>query len=148
MTTGLKQERGAALIMSLVILLILTLLGITGMSTSSLQQKMAGNTQEVVRALEAAESGAILAINTNGSLNAGNPPWSNNNISFSGSTNLSVVTASVTISFIENTDPNPAWGFDKEKYKFANFDVDSMGTTMTNARAHIHRGVAQFTKLQ
>ncbi|MBI3546354.1 MAG: hypothetical protein HY081_07140 [Gammaproteobacteria bacterium] len=46
-----------ALIMSLVILMILTLLGITAMGTSSLEEKMSGNTQEGARAFEVGESG-------------------------------------------------------------------------------------------
>ena len=54
---GNERERGMALIMSLVILMILTLLGITAMSTSSLEEKMSGNTQEGTRAFEVAESG-------------------------------------------------------------------------------------------
>lgn len=43
--------------MSLVILLILTILGVTAMSTSFLEEKMSGNTQEGTRAFEVAESG-------------------------------------------------------------------------------------------
>ena len=52
-----KPQRGVALVMALVILLILTLLGITAMGTSSLEEKMAGNIQEATRAFEAGESG-------------------------------------------------------------------------------------------
>lgn len=54
---GNARERGVALAMSLVILLILTMLGITAMGTSSLEEKMSGNTQEGTRAFEVAESG-------------------------------------------------------------------------------------------
>lgn len=52
-----RRQRGTALIMSLVILLILTILGVTAMSTASLEEKMSGNIQEGTRGFEVAESG-------------------------------------------------------------------------------------------
>lgn len=58
-----SYQRGAALVFSLVILLILTILGISAMRTSSLEQIMTGNTQESTRALQAADSGAGIALN-------------------------------------------------------------------------------------
>jgi type IV pilus assembly protein PilX len=58
-------QQGAALVMALVILLILTILGVTAMSTSSLEQKMAGNIQDLTRAFQAAESGADRVRNSN-----------------------------------------------------------------------------------
>jgi type IV pilus assembly protein PilX len=54
------RQRGLALIMSLVILLILTLLGVTSMNTSNLQTLMTGNSQYQTTALNTAE----IAINT------------------------------------------------------------------------------------
>jgi hypothetical protein len=56
-TFALPRERGAALITSLVILLVLTALGITALSTTNLEQKMAINTQDFNRAFQAAETG-------------------------------------------------------------------------------------------
>ena len=53
--TGLRQ-RGAALITSLIILLILTVLGVTAMSGSSLQELMAGNFADQSLSFEASES--------------------------------------------------------------------------------------------
>ena len=49
------QQRGLALIMSLVILLILTLLGVTSMNTSNLQMLMTSNSQYQTSALNSAE---------------------------------------------------------------------------------------------
>lgn len=56
------RQSGAALVMALVILLVLTLLGISAMRTSSLEQLMAGNVQEMMRAFEAADSGTEKAL--------------------------------------------------------------------------------------
>jgi type IV pilus assembly protein PilX len=49
------RQQGLAMVMSLVILLILTLLGITAMNTSNLQLLMTGNSQYQMTALNTAE---------------------------------------------------------------------------------------------
>jgi type IV pilus assembly protein PilX len=56
LATGKTRQQGVALIMSLVILLILTILGIQGMQTSTFEEKMAGNFRDKQMAFEAAES--------------------------------------------------------------------------------------------
>jgi len=50
------RQQGAVLIVSLIILLVLTLIGIAGMNTSVLQERMAVNAQNSNRAFQAAES--------------------------------------------------------------------------------------------
>lgn len=52
----LKNERGAVLIVSLMILVILTLLGITAMQTTTFQEKMAGNMRSRELSFQAAEA--------------------------------------------------------------------------------------------
>jgi len=56
-----KKQRGLALIMSLVILLVLTLLGVTSMNTSNLQTLMTNNSQYQTSALHSAEEVVIAA---------------------------------------------------------------------------------------
>ena len=51
-----RRQRGAVLIVSLFILLLMTLIGVTSMSTTSLEEKMAGNMRDKNIALQAAES--------------------------------------------------------------------------------------------
>ncbi len=51
-----QQQHGAVLIVSLIMLLIITLLGITGMETTVLEEKMAGNMRNKSTAFQAAES--------------------------------------------------------------------------------------------
>ena len=53
---GFLKERGTALIFALVMLLLLTLLGITAVTTSSLQEKMAGNMRDQYTAQQGADS--------------------------------------------------------------------------------------------
>lgn len=51
-----KHQRGVALVMAMVFLMILTIIGVTVMSSTALQEKMAGNVQDKNLAFQAAES--------------------------------------------------------------------------------------------
>lgn len=135
-STG-RYQRGAALIMSMVILLILTLLGITAMGTSSLEEKMSGNTQEITRAFEAAESGLIEWAKTPGSIvldiQSTSPTYNYG----------SYGNADVTSKFLQFTAPKRGSGYGSN-FDAANFQLDSTGTTKAHAKAVIHQGLAQI----
>ncbi len=124
--------------MSLVILMILTLLGITAMSTSSLQEKMSGNAQETTRAFEAAESGLNQALNTSGALSLSGS--TTNNFSYDSGKSGS---ATVVTSFVQYTSPKRGSGYGSS-FQAANFDQSSTGTTTVGAKAIVHQGVAQI----
>jgi len=51
------RQRGSALIVSLLILVVLTLIGVTAVSTSGLEERMAGNNRDRQVAFQAAEVG-------------------------------------------------------------------------------------------
>jgi len=51
-----KKQAGSALIVSLSILLVLTILGVSAMRTTSLEERMAGNARDAQMAFEAAEA--------------------------------------------------------------------------------------------
>jgi type IV pilus assembly protein PilX len=53
----LNNDRGAALITGLVLLVIMTLIGVTAMQTSTLEERMAGNFEQSDLAFQAAEAG-------------------------------------------------------------------------------------------
>jgi type IV pilus assembly protein PilX len=55
-------ERGAALVVGLVMLLVLTVLGVSGMNTATLELVMANNTQSQQTAFQAAETAIDLAV--------------------------------------------------------------------------------------
>ena len=57
-----RRERGAALVVSLLLLSILTLLAISGLTAASLELRMAGNEQYLERAFQAADAGIERAI--------------------------------------------------------------------------------------
>jgi type IV pilus assembly protein PilX len=59
---AVARQDGAALVVGLILLLVLTLLAITGMSVATLELRMAGNEQYQERAFQAAEAGLERAI--------------------------------------------------------------------------------------
>ena len=54
---AIQRQQGSALITALVFLIILTILGLSTMTTSRLEIRMAANTQFAHQAFQAAESG-------------------------------------------------------------------------------------------
>jgi type IV pilus assembly protein PilX len=56
------SQQGAALVVGLVLMLVLTVLGISGMNTATLELVMAGNSQSQLDAFQAAETGIDLAV--------------------------------------------------------------------------------------
>ena len=62
---GRPRERGAVLIVALVLLVALTLLGVSTMNTTQLGEKMASNSQRMTHAFQAAETALSQAFNNN-----------------------------------------------------------------------------------
>jgi len=60
--TASARQQGAALVVGLILLLVLTLLAISGMTTASLELQMAGNEQYQERAFQAADAGIELIV--------------------------------------------------------------------------------------
>ena len=55
-TLKIKSQKGAVLFVGLVMLLVMSLISITGMQSSILEERMAGNTRDNMVALQAAEA--------------------------------------------------------------------------------------------
>lgn len=134
------SQRGTALIMSMVILMILTILGITAMGTASLEEKMSGNTQEATRAFQAAESGLSQAFNTAGNFDL-NVSQTNNYTYDSGKSG----SATVVTEFRQFTTPRRSATPDSmTNFENANFNQKSTGTTVVGAKSIVNQGVAQL----
>lgn len=56
-----KRERGVALVMAMVFLMLLTIVALASVNSSSLEEKMAGNTQDRNIAFQAAETALVKA---------------------------------------------------------------------------------------
>lgn len=57
-----SRQRGAALVVGLILMLVMTVLGVSGMNTATLELTMAGNAQSQQDAFQAAETGIDIAI--------------------------------------------------------------------------------------
>jgi type IV pilus assembly protein PilX len=69
-TTSLKQQSGVVLVISLIMLLLLTLIAISGSQTTGLQEKMASNSRDQNLAFQAAESALRAAEKELGTINS------------------------------------------------------------------------------
>ncbi len=69
----LGHQHGAALVVGLILLVVLTLLAVSGMNTASTELRMAGNEQFRKRAFEASEAGIERGL-AQGPFNPGAPP--------------------------------------------------------------------------
>ena len=65
--SSIGSQSGSALILAMLVLLVLTVIGISGASQAILQERMAGNTKQQTDALFYAESGIVWALSGNGS---------------------------------------------------------------------------------
>lgn len=137
-----RRQDGVALIVSLVILMILTILGTAAMSTSSLELKMSGNAQTSTRALEGAESGLAEMFNSLTSLDPSQPQASQTYPYGSGAT---AVSAAVSLTFIETNKNIRGSGFGAG-FQTHYFDQASVGTTAAalGGRATVHQGLSQI----
>lgn len=61
-TNQMRREEGAVLIVALVLLLVLTMLGISAIESTKLETKMAANTTNYSRAFQTAEAGLAQAL--------------------------------------------------------------------------------------
>jgi len=69
---SIQQQRGAVLVMALVMLTVLTLIGVSSMSSSTIELKVASNTQQHDIAFQAAQSIIDIAASPDSPLNTNN----------------------------------------------------------------------------
>lgn len=131
------RQNGAALIVGLLLLMVLTLLAISGMNTASLELVMAGNTQYHQNAFQAAEGGiehtiAIAALNPAGGV--------------VGPTTIPFTApdrAVTTVTPQMNGQALPAiWGTSWDSFSTYHFEIRSQGVSARNARAENVQAIA------
>lgn len=139
---GPQRERGAALAIALVILLILTLIGVTALLTTAFEGKMAGGTQELNRALRAAEAGLETAISTGTSFNLA---ASQSGSLSSGQLGGYGATAAFTTTFKTFTrPPRRISGIYGQSFQAAQFETTSIGRSSTGSESTLYQGAFQI----
>jgi type IV pilus assembly protein PilX len=147
----LEHQRGAALVVGLLLLLVLTVLAISGMNTASLELVMAGNTQYQQNAFQAAETGIERAL-VFGAFNpsAGveripvaseDPDVPSDAEPIPGTDERDAFIASITPQL--SGTPQPAmWGSSWDSFSTYHFEIQSTGTSVRNAVAVNLQGLA------
>ncbi len=125
--------------MAMVVLLILTIIGVSALNTSSLEARMAGNAQDATRAFQAAESGLNKAMNTAGAFDL----YTKTTKTFEFDSKKSGY-ATVETDFLTFAPPKRGAGYSAINYDSANFDQKSTGETTTGAKSVLHQGAAQI----
>lgn len=134
-----RVQRGAALVVGLLLLLVLTVLAVSGMSTASLELVMAGNTQYHQNAFQSAETGIEWAL-VNGKFNPGagvEGPTTKK----VGSSEIEKFTTTITPQLSGAAQP-ALWGATWDSFSTYHFEVASAGISARNARAASMQGIA------
>ena len=142
-----QREQGAVLIVAMIFLIIMTLLAVTGMTTTSLEEKMAANSQETTRAFQAAETGlgqALADLNSYDLTGTYSVPegemFTNSDLATEYGTDFLGISAPQLVL----NDPQFLNAIDC--YETANFDLISIGTTSADITVILHGGAWQLKK--
>ncbi len=142
-TDGCRRQRGAALVVGLLLLLVITLLAVAGMNSAAVEYIMAGNEQHRQNAFQAAETGIEQTIVTGGFI----PATANevhNNVAVPNST---TDTYSTTLRSDLGGAPQPAiWGASWNSFSTYDFTITSqgsfLGTSVRSAQSTHSQGIA------
>ena len=164
LSTGTRQQ-GAVLITALILLVLLTMLGITSMSTTTMEERMAANSQEMNRAFQAASTGLEIVFDDGKAFDTRNTietdggaddPYSDpddptkdksdSTIGGSGA-GAYIATATYDSVYRQSTTPPRGSGWDST-FAYYHFDLSSTGTTASGASASLHAGAYQVGKAQ
>jgi hypothetical protein len=124
-----SRQAGATLIVGLVLLLVLTLLGVSGMNTATLEVQMAANTQFQQDAFQAAETGIDLAISL-----PNNPAGGAQQVPVTPLGDGTYTTRAVK-TCVYSTNGAPHKNFSPGIVKSWYFDIIANGTGPRNARS-------------
>jgi type IV pilus assembly protein PilX len=135
-----RKQQGAALIIGLLLLTVITLLAITGMNSASTEIVMAGNEQYRANAFEAAESGIEQALSTLQLVPTDGTPRALGPTPVPGSAtdNYSTVTTHMGVVSIVS-------GASMNKFIAHYFEIQSAGTSARNASAAHAQGAYYLT---
>lgn len=134
-----SRQAGTVLIVAMILLVMLTLLGVTAMNTTSLEEKMASNNQEQVRAFQAAETGLSQAFNDDNAYDISGT-YSVASAVFAGSDNQ----AGYISTFLGFSNPPDDSLYSAANFQAAHFNFRSVGTSGSNLSVILNGGAYQI----
>ena len=135
------RQSGAVLIVAMILLVVLTLLGVTAMNTTSLQERISSNTQEAVHAFHAAETGLNqafadnLAFDITSTYTGGATP-----ATFAGAAD----SAAYLPTFLGFSPPPPGSLYSATSFQAAHFNFRATGISETNLSTVVNGGAYQI----
>jgi len=129
--TPQRREQGSALVVGMILLLVLTLLAVSGMNTASTELVMAGNEQFQENAFQSAEMGIEQALR-NGAFNPGTAIENFPATTVAGTT-YDTYTANITPQPGPNIPHGAMWGNRLDSFSTFHFEVQSQGQSARNA---------------
>ena len=142
-TDGHRRQRGAALVVGLLLLLVITLLAVAGMNSAAVEYVMAGNEQHRQNAFQAAETGIEQTIVTGGFIPAG-PDEVHNNVAVPNST-TDTYSTTLKSDLLGLAQPAP-WGSSLNTFSSYYFTITSqgsfLGTSVRSAQSTHSQGIA------
>lgn len=132
----LSQQRGMTMIIVMIFLLLLTLLGVSSMSTANMQERMASNTQNQVTTFQAADTAISQVISTGTAFNAA--------MVSSSSVNASDTIGNVTISTsTSGSGSSVPRGYDLTMFTSNDFSINAVAdNSATKAHAENQQQVS------
>jgi Tfp pilus assembly protein PilX len=127
-------ERGIALVFALLVLLVLTLLGVSALRTSALEQLMSGSAQEMTRAFQAAESGLGKSLDD---MPADPNNFTTGTLAYTGATATTTMPVFMQVGPPQRSAKPTGYGTAQSAY----YDQLVTGATTTNARSPLHQGI-------
>ncbi len=118
---GFRRQQGAALLMSMVFLMILTLLSVSAMKNSMLETKIAANHQHKMLSFQSQESAFARLLGPDPEVSrpltiAAAPTMNSNYFVSSGVTNQPDLSADVRMDFVEKSTPG--------QYKYSGYGLN------------------------
>jgi type IV pilus assembly protein PilX len=131
-----SRQHGAALVIGLLLLLVLTILAVSGMNSASLEFVMAGNEQYRANAFSAAEAGIERTLDSG----VFNPAVATQNLN--GAATATDNWSTVTTTQLGGNALPALWGNSWNSFATYHFEMVSTGTSVRNATAVNTQGVA------
>lgn len=144
----LSRQKGIVLVVGLVFLLVLTIIGVTSLRTTTLEQRMAGNLQQRTMAFQDTETKITMLLNN---LNSGQTTLSTNDNCSSidadpdpDAVNKGISASHTCSAYVGNSDPGRLTDTaEGEKVNLLHFRLESQSTTLGNASVTLQQGVYQ-----
>jgi len=136
-----SRQSGAVLIVAMIMLVVLTLLGVTAMNTTSMQERIASNTQEQVHAFHAAETGLNQAFADNNAYDI-TSSYTGAEIptTFAGSND----SAGYVPMFLGFSPPPPGSLYSATSFQAAHFNFRATGVSETDLSVVLNGGAYQI----